>query len=204
MYEQWQLHWTRQQGGRCCWVSMCTVWLSYLKWSSRVTNLDQRNVQDRTFLCGNYLGDSEGCSYEQLVIGSFFITRDLLMHHVSCRVFWWNIKSLRWLSPLEARFGTLWILAFPKTKITFEREEISDHWWDSWKYNGAADGENCVRLQGAFFKGDWGIVVLCTMFLVSSSINVFVFHSTWLDTFWTDLTDQLSIAIYETTSKLAA
>ena len=37
------------------------------------------------------------------------------------------------------------------------------------------------------FEGDWGIIVLCTMFLVSSSINVSIFHSAWLDTFWTDL-----------------
>ena len=77
---------------------------------------------------------------------------------------------------------------YPKTKITFEREEISDPWWDSGKYNGAAHGdwENCVRSQRAYFEGDWGVVVLCTMFPISSSINVSIFHITWLDTFWTD------------------
>ena len=50
-------------------------------------------------------------------------------------------------APLQPRFGALWLLAFPKTKITFEREEISDCWWDSGKYDGATDGEweNCVR-----------------------------------------------------------
>ena len=26
-----------------------------------------------------------------------------LMHHVSCRIFWWNIKSLRWLSTAKAQ-----------------------------------------------------------------------------------------------------
>ena len=54
-------------------------------------------------------------------------------------------------------------------KITFEREEISDHQWDSGKYNRVADGywENCVRSQGAYFEGDWGIIVLCTTFLES-------------------------------------
>ena len=76
---------------------------------------------------------------------------------------------------------------FPKTKITFQGGEISDHRWDLGKYNGASDGdwENCVRSWGTCFDGDWGVIVLCTMFLVSSSINVFVFHITWLDTFWT-------------------
>ena len=44
-------------------------------------------------------------------------------------------------APLQPRFGALWLLAFPTTKITFEREEISDYWWYSGKCNGAADGE---------------------------------------------------------------
>ena len=68
--------------------------------------------------------------------------------------------------PLQPRFGTLQLLAFPKTKITSEGEEISDWWWDSGKYDGAADGdwENYVRSQG---EGDWGVIVLCTVFLVS-------------------------------------
>ena len=79
---------------------------------------------------------------------------------------------------LPPRFGALWCLAFPKTKMTFEREEISGHWWDSGKYDRAADGswENCVRSQGAYFEGDWGIIVLCTMFLISSSITFSIFH----------------------------
>ena len=72
-------------------------------------------------------------------------------------------------TPLHPRFGTPWLLAFPKAKITFEREEISDLQWESGKY-GADDGdwENCERSQGAYFEGDWGVtIVLCTMFLVS-------------------------------------
>ena len=41
--------------------------------------------------------------------------------------------------------------------------------------------------QGASCEGDLGIIVLCTMFLVSFSINVSIFHSTRLDTCWTGL-----------------
>ena len=74
-------------------------------------------------------------------------------------------------APIQPRLGTQirWLLSVPKTEITFEREEVSDHQWDSGKYGGAADGpcENCVRSQGAYFEGDWGIIVLCTMFHVS-------------------------------------
>ena len=81
-------------------------------------------------------------------------------------------------------------LTFPKTKITFEREEISDCWWDSGKDDRAVDGdwENCVRSQGAYFEGDWGVIVLCTMFLISCIFfSKCLFFSVWLDTFWTEL-----------------
>ena len=91
----------------------------------------------------------------------------------------------------QPRFGTLWLLAFPKTKITFEREEISYCQWDSGKYYGAADGdwENCVRSQVPTLKGTEESLsyVQCFLYLVSSSVNVSIFHITWLDMFWTDL-----------------
>ena len=142
-----------------------------------------------TFFCKNFSDDSKGCSYGQLVIGSFITTICPLMYYGSCRVFWWNIKSPRALSPTTAQIWHAGLLAFPKTKITFERDEISNHWWDSGKYNRTADGDwdNCVRSQGAYFEGDWGIIVLSKMFLVlvSTSINTSVFHITWLDTFCT-------------------
>ena len=69
-------------------------------------------------------------------------------------------------APLQPRFGALWLPAFPKSKVTFEREEISDYWWDSGKFDGAFDGdwENCVKSQGA---GDRAVIVLYTVFLVS-------------------------------------
>ena len=81
-------------------------------------------------------------------------------------------------APLKPRFGALWLLAFPKTKMAFEREEISDHWWDSRKYNGAADGdwENCMRSQGTpTLKGPEASLsyVQCFLYLVSSLINVY-------------------------------
>ena len=38
-----------------------------------------------------------------------------------------QITQVTQLHPAAARFGALKLLAFPKTKIPFEREEISDH-----------------------------------------------------------------------------
>ena len=93
----------------------------------------------------------------------------LLMYHLWCRVFWQNIKSPRWLSPPTAQVWRPATSGFSQTKITFAKEEISHHQWDSEKYDGEADGdqENCVRSQGAYFEGDWGVIVLHTMLLVS-------------------------------------
>ena len=60
---------------------------------------------------------------------------------------------------------------------TKEFAECFEQWKRCW--------ENCVRSQAAYFEGNWGVIVLHTMFLVSFSINVSAFPITWLDTFWT-------------------
>ena len=73
------------------------------------------------------MDDSEGHGYGQLVIGSFIITMCLLMHYVPCRVFNETSNHPGDSAPLQPRFGILQLLAFPKTEITFEREEISDY-----------------------------------------------------------------------------
>ena len=69
----------------------------------------------------------------------------------------------------------------------------------------AGNWENCVRSQGAHFEGDQGVTVLCTIFILSSSINVSIFHIARVDTFGTGLVNgplsvkapnTLSICIY--------
>ena len=92
-----------------------------------------------------------------------------LMHHISYRVFGKTSNHPGDSAPLQPRFGALQLLAFPKTKITFEREEISDCPWDSGKYNRADDGEweNWVRSEGVSFEADYSIIVLGTIFLLS-------------------------------------
>ena len=59
---------------------------------------------------------------------------------------------------LEADLGNSFqkMLAFPKTKITFEREEISDLWWDSGNYDGAADGDSNKGFYRAFWTVELG------------------------------------------------
>ena len=89
--------------------------------------------------------------------------------------------------PLQPRFGALRLLSFPKTKITFERKEISDSQWDSGKYDTEliAIGRTVKRSQVTYFEGHWGVIVQCTMFLMSCIFfnKCLYFHITWLDTF---------------------
>ena len=75
----------------------------------------------------NYLDDSEGHNSGQLVIGDFITTTYPLMHLISSTEFTGKTSNHPGDSaPLQLRFGVLRLLAFSKTKITFEREEISD------------------------------------------------------------------------------
>ena len=168
------------------------------EWVSRAINLHQILCEAWTFLCRNYSDDSEGCGYGLLVIGSFImITCQLSMPSLSRAEFFGEISNHPGNSvPLQPRFSALWLLAFPKTKITFERDEISDCWWDSGKYDRAADGDwkNCVKskvptlmVTEASLSQRMRNIETCIMFLMSSSINVSIFHITWLDSFWTVL-----------------
>ena len=113
------------------------------------------------FFHRNYSDDSEGLSYGQLVIGSFIIAICPLMHHVFARVWGKILNHPGDSDPLQPRFGILWLLAFAKTKITFEGEEISDHQWDSGKYDGAADGNSNKGFCRVFWTVEEMLVELC-------------------------------------------
>ena len=79
---------------------------------------------------------------------------------------------------------------FPKLKSPLKGKKfqtvnkIQENTMGSWWWLGElCEVTRCVLWRGLRFP------YLCTLFLVSSSINVSIFHITWLDTFWTDLTD---------------
>ena len=88
-------------------------------------------------------------------------------------------------APLQPRFGALWLLAFPKTKITFEREEFQETMTGQQMETGRAVwGLKVPTLKRTEASLSY---VQCFLYLVPSSINVSIFHITWGDTFWTDL-----------------
>ena len=150
-------------------------------------NLHQILCEAWIFLCKNYLNDSEWCSYGQLVIGSIITTMCLPMHHVLCSFLAKHQTTQVIQSPYSPDLAPCDFWLFPKLKSPLKGkifqtiDEIQENTWGSW---------NCVRSPGAYFERDWDFIVLCTVIfvLVLSSINVSIFHSTWLATFWTDLT----------------
>ena len=86
------------------------------------------------------------------VMGNWQLTASSQQHAcsciMSCAEFFCEISNHPGDSaPREPRFGTLRFLAFAKTKITSEREEISYCQWDSGKY------ERAVRETG---RTTWG------------------------------------------------
>ena len=109
------------------------------------------------------------------VTGDWQLHHDNTPTHASClvQIFLMKYQATQVTQPryspglVPCNFWLFPKLKSPKTKITFEREEISDCQRDSGKYDRAADSnwENCVRSQGAYFEGDWGIIALCTMLL---------------------------------------
>ena len=148
------------RGGRHHWVSMCTAWPSHSKW----LNEESKESATNFALSLNILPWQLPWSW--LAASSRQCTNSWI---TSCAGFFGKTSNHPGDSvPLQPRFGTLQLLDFPKIKITFEREEISDHWWDSGKCNGATNGdwENCVRSRDSYFEGDWDVIVLCTKCLV--------------------------------------
>ena len=105
--------------------------------------------------------DENGCSYGHLLIGSFITTTHLLMHHVLCRGFVETSNHPGDSASLYPRFGTLQLLAFPKTKITFEKEEISYCRWDSGKYDRAVDGDSNKGFCRVFWTVEEMLGELC-------------------------------------------
>ena len=158
------------RGSRCRWVNMCTVWLSHSKSLSELSNRSASNFA----LSLNIPLWKLLAWFRRLQLwaaGDWQPHHDNVPTHGTCLMqsFFVKHQITQVTQPNTAQIWHPQLLVFPKTKITFEREGISDSRWDSGKYNGATDGdwENCVRSQGAYIEGDWGIIVLCTMLLVS-------------------------------------
>ena len=136
---------------------------------------------------GNSSNDSGGCSYGQLVIGSFIRTMCPLTHHILCRVLWQNIKSSRWLSPSIAQIWhpTISFWLFPKLKspLKGKRFQTVSEIQESTIGQLMVIGRTVWGPKVPTLKGTSLSYVQCFSYLVSSSTNVSILPMTWLDTF---------------------
>ena len=101
-----------------------------------------------------------------MVIGSFIPTTHPFMDHISSKIYWLNVKSPRWLRtpaahiwhPVTSGFSpnlNLWKRRDFRLLMRFRKIWLGG-WWQL--------GELC---KISYFEGVWGLIVLCTMFLVS-------------------------------------
>ena len=145
--EQWRLHCNSIVSGRRkhYWVAMYCVAITF-KMTGRIEQ----------WICIKFCVKFEHSSLETIWViqkgaatGNCWLAASSWQHACSCitsqaEIFGETSNYPRDSAPLQ-----------PKTKITFEREEIPDPQWDSGKYDAAADSnwENCVRSQGPTLKG---------------------------------------------------
>ena len=91
---------------------------------------------------------------------------------------------------LQPRFGTLWLLTFPKLKSPLKGKRFQTIGEIQENRTGqlTVTGGTVWGLKVSPLKGTKASLscVQCFLYLISSSINVSIFHITWLDTFWTD------------------
>ena len=127
--------------------------------------------------------NQKGHSYWQLMIGSFIMTMHPLTHHISCRDFWWNIKTPRWFSPTIAPFGTcnFWLFPKPKSPLKGKRFQTISETQENKTGQLMAIGRTVWGPKVPTLKGTEAALSCVQMFLVSSSIMslFFIVHG-WI------------------------
>ena len=131
----------------------------------------------------------------QKAMGTWWLAASTQQHTCSCimsftEFFGETSNHPGYSAPLQPRFGILWLLAFPKTKVTFKREEIQT----IDEIQGNTTGQLVVVERTVWgpkvptLKGPEASLSCVQYFLyLVSSINACIFHITWLDTFRTHL-----------------
>ena len=140
--EQWWLHCTSQWG----WQTPLSEHVYGAAGTFKMTE------QVEQWICIEFLVKFEHSSSETILMiqkaaamGNWWLAASSRQRTCSCimqRFFLWNLKSPRWLSPTTAQIWCPVTSGFSQTKTTFHTGEISGLWWDSGKYNRAADGNS--------------------------------------------------------------
>ena len=178
-------------GGRHYWMSTCTVWLSHSKWASRAMNLHQ-------ILCQFEHSSAETIQMMQkaTAMGSWWLAASswecTCSCITSCAEFFGKISNHKGTQPLYSPDLVpcdFW--CFPKLNSPLKGKrfhtinEIQESMTGQLMVTGRAVwGPEVPTLKGAEASLS---CVQCFLYLVSSSINVSIFHITRLDIFCTEL-----------------
>ena len=105
----------------------------FLSWRCCPTLVPSSRPDNNWWLLHRGPSPTEECSKKKTaaVVGKWWLAASswqcTCQFYSSCAGFFWqNITSPRCVSPLQPRFGSLQLLAFPKAKIDVEREEICE------------------------------------------------------------------------------
>ena len=185
MREQWRLHCTSQWGGRHHWVcALCGCAFKMTDWEEQQICLKCCIKLEHSSM------ESIWIAQKATAMGNWLLTASSGQHTHSCITshtqFFCEISTKPPYHPdlTPCSFGLVPKLKSPLKEKRFQTvNEIQENTIEQLMVNGKA----CMRSKGAYFEGDWSVIVLCTKFLVSCLINVSLSHITWLDTFWTDL-----------------
>ena len=125
-------------GGRRCSVSTCTVWSLLNAFKMAEPGKQQISIKFCIKLEHSPM-KTIWMIHKATVMGNLWLAASSRQHAHSCSTS--RVESFGQTSNhpadsalVQPRLGALWLLAFPKIKITFEREEISDYQWDSGNY----------------------------------------------------------------------
>ena len=128
-------------------------------------------------------------------MGSFIMTTCPLMHHILCGDFWQNIQPPRWQPPYSPDLEPWNFWLFPKVKSPLKGKRFQTFGEIQENIMGKlmVPGRTVWGPKVPTFKGTEESLsyVQCFLYLLSSSVNVSIFHITWLDTFWIDHVQQL-------------
>ena len=131
-------------GGRLHWVGMCVVWPSHSKWLSKESKKYAWNfalsLNVPAWKLFGWFRRLSGMM--QWVISSTSLQRAAYASRLIQSTFGETSNHPGDSIPLSPDLAHYDFWLFPKLESPFEREKISDHWWDLGKYDSAVEGDS--------------------------------------------------------------
>ena len=183
-------------GSRCCWESMYTVWVLHSKWVS-----EQSNDSVSNFVLSLNIPPWKLFSWFRRP--QLWATGDWQLHHDSAPAYTSRLMQSFLAKhqitqvtqcPYSPDLAACNFCLFLKLKSLWKEKRFQtiDEIQENTMGQLMVIGRTVWGPRVPTLKGTEASVghVQCFLYLVSSSINVSIFHTIWLDTFYTDLVNK--------------